>query len=428
MTDATKRFYCRTGFVLGCLLPTLVVGLWIVARCTPTYAVQQQTQWQRAIGQTLGLMARIERVEEPRPGAYVLHNVVLIDPDAAADAAPLLHAKRLELAHGPTGLIILATEADAPTASLPRLWAVLHERLVRGPELAQAALHLNLYSLTLTAPSEATTRSLTLSDVRLQLLSAASGTRGQIEFRLAGEAGEPARISISRNRTKQPVATEWSLHSGATPLPCFALAPCAPALRGFGEEATFHGVVTVQTYDQTWNATLGAAFRHVNLDALVSEQFDHKLSGSADLIFTDARWTAGRLTQASGTLQAHGGSVSQSLLEAATQQLGLIASQRASDPRRPPITTYTELAFGFSLDGLNMRLVGQLTDAQGMLVGAREEQLLSPVALLRTLVPRGDVQVPAVAEVLPVLHMLPLTTNEPVGTERPRYRQVRLQD
>lgn len=435
MTDAARRFYCRTGFVLGCFLPTLIVAVWIAVRCSPLHAAWQEQAWRQAISRTLGLAARVESIAEPRPGAYVLTHVSLHDPDAPSTSPPLASAKRVEIARGPTGLVILASETAVASEHLPRLWTVLHERLVRGPELSESAVHVALSSLTLAAPQAAPEHSLTLTDVRLQLASNTNKAQAALEFRVAGAAGEPARLAITRDRAQLPVATKWELHSGATPLPCSALAPCLPPVAQLGNKATFFGTLQVATRDQSWDAELAGWFREVNLDTLVSAQFPHKLTGLADVTLNKALWQHGRLTSAAGNLQARGGTVSQSLLDEAQRSLGMAQAPR--DQRTPPQRRYSELALGFALDGSELRIAGQcaqapeatvLADGGRAILLASAERAVEPVALVRALLPQSDMQVPAVQEVRQLIYLLPLPAATRPEAETPAYRQVRLQD
>lgn len=434
MTEATQRFCCRAGFLLLCLLPTLAALGWIGLRQTKAYATSQQRTWQTRLARTLGLAARIERIEEPRPGQFILHGVTLLDPDAPPNHGPLARAKRVQLAPTKTGYVVLASEGEITSLHLPRLWSVLHERLVRGPEVAERPVHVAISKLTLIPPDQEPERALALADVRLQLASSASGAYAVLEFRQEGQSGEPARLSVARNRTRLPVATQWSLHTGAAPLPCQALAPCFPQLHHLGRDATFHGVINLQTNDATWNATAAGEFRAVNLDELVSDQFPHHLSGTADIVINDARWQQGTLVTAAGQLNAYGGAIGQSLWEAAARTLHVQVSERLYDPRIPSPRHYTQLALGFQLDGRALYLSGRcegsepdtiVADQYGALVKGGVPRAIEPVSFLRTLVPDSHVQVPAVSQVRQLLYTLPLP--EALPAELAAERNIRLQ-
>jgi hypothetical protein len=418
MHEATRTFCCRAGFVLGCLLPTLLVGGWIVVRRSPVYAQAQQAQWQSQLGRTLGLSAQVELIEEPRPGRYVLYGVTLCDPDAPKHSPPLAKAKRLELGRGPGGLVIVASEGEIASEHLPRLWAILHERLVRGPEIARMPVLLSLSSLTLSAPADRAEQSLKLSDLRGQLISNATAAKAVVEFRPAGEFGEPARLSVERDRTKHPVATKWSLSTGATPLPCSALAPCIPSLSNLGPNCTFHGYVVMEVRDHQWHAATGGTFANLDLTTLVSQRLGHSLSGTANVAINQALWRDGKLATASGQLRASNGVISRRLWEDAAKELSLQITEplaRFTDSH----VRYHELAVGFELKERVLRLAGQcanqpqdtiLADEYGPLVMGSSARPIEPIALVRALVPASDGSVPAVQEAQQLIYWLPLPT------------------
>lgn len=418
MHEATRTFCCRAGFALGCLLPTLLVGAWIGVRQSPVYARAQQTQWQTQLSRTLGLAARVERIEEPKPGEFVLHGVTLVDPDAPSSSSPLATAKRLQLARTAKGLVVLGTEAEINREHLPRLWAILHERLVRGPEIASTPVLVSLTGLTLAGPGNGKEAPLAISDVRLQLASNQTTARAAIEFRLAGQAGEPVRMGVERNRSVHPVATRWSINTGGTPLPCSALAPCMAELASLGKECTFHGYITCETRDTTWQAISSGTFARLDLEALVGKQFHHTLTGSANATLTQAFWRDGKLVAAAGHLRASEGIMGRSLWEAAANSLSLRLADRLRQYTNDEVR-YGELAVGFQLNEQVLQLTGHcasstdntlLADQYGPLVVGSSS--VEPIALVRALVPDSELQVPAVREARQLIYLLPL----PEGT------------
>jgi hypothetical protein len=355
------------------------------------YATSQKQAWESGLSKTLGLQARIERVEEPRPGEFVLHNVALRDPDAPADSPPLLKANCLELASRSTGLVILASDVEATSEHLPRLWSVLHERLLRGPEVAAKPVFVSAPSVTFAGASQSSV----LSDVRLQLVGTPTSARGALEFRLAGTSGEPVRMSIERDRAALPVATKWAINTGATPLPCSALAPCVPQLAALGDDCTFHGYLSAAVRDRNWQASLAGRFANLRLEGVVTQ---HQLTGLADIDINQAVWRDGKLAAASGQLSARGGEIGPSAWEAANRSFALSLSERLHTHK--PIV-YNELAFGFQLDEQMLAIAGRcanqppdtvLADAGGPLaMGTRAP--LDPIALVQFLVPDSDAYV-----------------------------------
>jgi hypothetical protein len=161
-----------------------------------------------------------------------------------------------------------------------------------------------------------------------------------------------------------------------------------------------------------WSGELVGEFQHVDLDELITNQFPHKLSGVATLSIERGTMDGGYIVDAAGDLTSAGGTVGQSLLDAASRSLGLRLHSRADDA---PLIRYQKLAFGFSMDASRMSIQGRvddqgtvMADAQGSLLSQSGPSDLSPVAVLQLLVPQSEVQVPATRETASLLHALPL--------------------
>jgi hypothetical protein len=392
MHEATRTFCCRAGFILGALLPTFIVGGWIVVRASPRYASVQEHHWEGTLARTLGLFAEIERVENPRPGEYVLHGVKQIDPDAKRDAGPLLTAKRVHIAERSSGLVILASDGVLASEQLPRLHGILHERLLRGPEVASAPVQLSLNSLKLGAHS--------LTDVRVQFSSDPKLARSTLEFRLAGSTGEPIRLSIERQRGAATSGTKWSLNTGATPLPCSAISSCLPALSHFGPDSTFHGMCEFTTNDSTFDAAIAGVFEGVDLEKLVTEQLEpHQLSGTAKLTINEAHWRDGKLASAAGELRAKNGTISESLWNAAWQHFQVKLSWALEHQQSKD---FGELALAFALDSQALELSGRchepsviVADRLGQaLIWKSEPGGVAPIALVHALIPESRQNIP----------------------------------
>ena len=71
----------------------------------------------------------------------------------------------------------------------------------------------------------------------------------------------------------------------------------------------------------------------LDLDALVTEQFPHQLSGRATLDLERAVIDRGQFAELCGTLRAAHGALSPSLLAAAQEHLQLTAGSRFADNR-----------------------------------------------------------------------------------------------
>ncbi len=275
-----------------------------------------------------------------------------------------------------------------------------------------------------------------LNAVRCELVGGADSTEVLVEFQMAGDAGgEPARLRLSRNRQLEPPSTSWELHTGDAPLPCSLAAPWIASAARLGADCSFKGMIWAESGVRDWNADLSGVFQRVQLEELVTSQFPHKLSGAGEITLTCARIHRGRVVDMAGNLQVLDGVVSRSLLEAARDELSLTLRDPLDDT---PLLRFDRLALGFNLDSKGMTLAGQmqpenavLVDARGPLLRDNGETLLTPVALLRLLVPQHEVQVPATEETASLVRFLPLPKTGAMSTAtRPTrsYAPLRFRD
>jgi hypothetical protein len=217
------------------------------------------------------------------------------------------------------------------------------------------------------------------------------------------------------------------LNSGAAEIPCSLLIVPLGVKNRLGERARFRGsIAAVETADG-WNGELTGEFKEVDLQAVVSEQFPHQMSGAANVAIQRARFERGRLIEARGTIVAGPGVVGQSLLQAAAQNLQLAGT--ATDLDRA-VVPYDQFAISFALDSSGLSLGGLCEGAKGTIVRRGETALLAesgaaprPVAaLLRTLVPMSELQVPATRESNWLIDHLPVPSVMPPAGERPRAK------
>ena len=107
-----------------------------------------------------------------------------------------------------------------------------------------------------------------------------------------------------------------------------------------------------------WQGEISGRFRGVDLDRLVTDRYNHKLSGTAELVFRRACFQDGKLIDAAGDVLCDGGVVSLSLLHEADRSLGLVADQRIRSVETDPLRRYQELKFGFTLNEQGLKIVG----------------------------------------------------------------------
>lgn len=432
MRDTTRRFWCRVGFLLGCLAPTLVVVGWVVFLQTPYFRAVEKKRWTNALGERLGLTATVDAVTHPEPGLVRFHGLVLLDPETEE---PLISARTLDLARQGQGWIIYGAAAEARQTSLVRMVRQLQHSALERSAATDAACQLVLDALHLTDAKH----SQTLNDVQLVWESRFGGPRLSLDFRLAGwPMSRPARLQATRNRQTEPPVTAWEFDTGPQPLPCSLFAILWSPLGAFGDEAQAEGQISWADVPEGWEGIAKVHFSHIDLDRLFTGRFPHKLSGDAQLELDHLRWGSGRVLQATGTLATDGGVVSHSLLAsmAAADGLRLRVPSRVLQAQQP-LWRYRELALRFEVNDQGLQMTGHchgeppgtvVSDQRGPLASEPPHELMSIAGLVRSLAPQNEIQVPASSQTEQLIRWLPLPSLVPVPTDiaRPKYSPLKL--
>ena len=440
MHDRTRRMICRAGFLAVCVLPTLAVAAW----CAAQTSVAHRTACAVALSRACGLRVALAEVSYPRPGITLYRDVALADPETAA---PLARMRFIEMRSGgdPAACVVSQPEIDA--ARLGRLWQIVARRM-RQPAGDQSLFRLAAAEATLHGPRG----SQTLTEV-LGQLDSPSGAAGEriatLSFRIAGvDSPEPIKLRCVRtaatapptdhvelpavSHVELPAVSHVELETGGAAVPVWLLAAPLGIADRLGERARFRGSIWATETADGWDGEISGQFTDVDLQAVVTEQFPHRLSGTADITIRKARFHRGRLEEASGTFAAGPGVISRSLVRAAAENLHLAAT--APEPSRTLIR-YDRLAFSFVIDASGLTLGGQCRNAPGAILRRGQRTLLAEsggsaapvVALLRTLAPRSDVQVPATRETDWLMRRLPVPDVMPPADQPPQAK-LRLDD
>ena len=411
MTAATRFLLCRLGCVVLCLVPTTLVAAWTCWRSTGRFAVAQRHEWQRELTARLGLVVEIESVSYPSLGLARLENLKLFDPESRELLAA---AAEVEIAATSGGWQIELWQPQVQAAGLPRLWQTLDERILRGPAGSPSDCTLAARELTIVHGPAA--QSLVTLSARYAMQP--TGPEIACEFRLPDAAMDapPMRVALSRNRQQTPPQVRWQLDTAGQSLPCELAADVLPEISRLGKSCRFAGALTLVNTLVGWSGEVAGRLAPLDLDALVSEQFPHHLSGQATLDLERAALDGSRLTDLRGTLRAQHGALSPSLLAAAHEHLQLAADSRFAADSAAPIP-YQQLAIRFHLNDRSLTLAGDADPTQpGVLISAAVGPILSAlpqhsvaaVNLLRTLLPGSEFQVPAARQTSALVNLLPI--------------------
>ena len=357
-----------------------------------------------------------------------LRQVQLADAETGEVIA---RAERLTVTQWEGSWSIEAIAPEIETAQLGHLVQILHDRaLCAGTSLIQGC--------------EFSAREVTLKDdqfpqsllnVQAMLEPTEAGTHLAASFHWPQADAEDQTISceVARNYSLSPPATSVTIDTGKSAFPCRLAAGFWQPLERLGEEAEFRGHLRATISSSAQAAELQGTISRIDLDALISEQFPHVLSGKGLASLERLRIADGRLLSAAGTLEVNsGGRVSRSLLVAAERHMQMKNDAGESGPEVVP---FRRLAIGFRIDGEMLRLAGSadanipgvlITNHTGPILEAPLKHAVSAVAVTRVLVTDSQVQVPATEQTRSLVRLLPVPSLAPAKAARRSHVPTRL--
>jgi hypothetical protein len=409
---------CRTLFLALCVLPTLGVFAWSSSRLSPEGTAESAAELSRE----LGLKVSLAGVSYPRPDVSLYDGVELADPETAA---PLARMRFLEVADTSGAIAIVASQPVIDAVQLGRLWQAVAERL-RQADGAGKPIRLVAREVTLEWPNRALGGdSQTMTDVLAELAVKSDGgreTTAAFSFRLAGsDAAQVARFRYSRRvsadqkgTTSASVITRIEIDTGGAAIPLSMLTVPLGIANRLGPRAKFRGSLWATESRGAWDGELTGEFRDIDFQTAIAEQFPHHLEGPATITIARARFAGGRLEEARGSLAAASGVIGQSLLSSAARNLQLAGTAGAAS--NDALVPFDQIAFSFEIESGGLTVHGQCDGLPGTIVRRGDRALLvdssgTPVpviALLRTLVPMSEVQVPATRESDWLMRSLPV--------------------
>ena len=417
MLSPARLLFCRLGIVSFCLLPTATVGGWIAHRTSGQFAIAQKAEWERELTSRLGWAAEIESVSYPSRSLASLENVRLLDPETRA---PIAHAPLIEVSYSDGGWLAHAWQPRVAADRLPDLLRTIDQRLLRMASAGQSQITISAGELLL-ADEQA---GQSLANISVRLDSTPQGPTAELRFHLPSAAA-PISLGIVRNRQGSAPTTLWRLDTGNSALPIGFLAAAAPRAGRLGPNGRFAGQIALEDFAGEISGQWSGTLTDVDLDSLVTEHFPHQLSGLATVKIERATLERGKLTEIRGTVQAHDGAISHSLLTAAEEHLRLELATENSSIQPGRVTAYRQLSLGFALNDRALSLTGSadptqpgvlLANAAGPLLRAPAQHVAPPTGLLRALLPENQYQVPATRQTDALVGLLPVPDVAPLQT------------
>lgn len=419
MSASLRILLCRLGCIAFCLVPTTFVGAWSCWRKTTSFAVAQRSDWEQALASRLGLVVEIGAVSYPGLGLARLDDLKLLDPESRQLVASMAV---VEVTAHDTGWRVELWQPQVQSATLSPLAQILGDRLLRAAPESLAECEIVCRELTIVRGQTAQS----LLAVTARFSPQPAGPELTCEFRLPDAAATAGNIRLvaSRNRQQTPPATRWHLDTAGQSLPCELLAELLPDASRLGQNCRFTGAASFIGSGRDWSGEAAGRLAPLDLDALITEQFPHYLSGHATLDVERLAIAGGQLTELRGTLRAQHGTLGPSLLASAQQHLLLTAASRFAERSAAPIP-YQQLAFRFELNERSLVLTGDADPTQaGVLVASATGPILyaptnhttTAINLLRTLLPESQFQVPATRQTSALVRLFPVPDVAPANT------------
>ena len=430
MSVSRRVYLCRVSLVLLCFLPTVLVGAWIVAGMASGFWLADKGEWERVLTERLGLVAQVDEVRYSRQGNAELVGVRLLD---AESRNVVVEAGRVEVAGKADGWHI---SVDRPVILGDRLNCLARAVGQRILESRQKPSTVWIGPCNVLVRSKEQEQS--LERLGAEIRFSADQTELKLSWQLPGapSAGDLIRLAATRDRSTASTVARYRLDTGNQAVPCWLAEAVVPELAGLGRECQFRG--TMEFWDAAGKAAgqLAGTLSQVDLDSLVTERFGHQLSGLATVRIERGLIEDGRLIELRGTIRASGGAISRSLVQAAAEHLGLNAADPAKGGGTDENVAVRQLAIEYELSGAALRLRGAadaqqkdvlLMAASGPLLTSPPKHSVAAVALLRTLLPDREYQVPATRQTAALVRLFPVPDASSVRpSETPIHTPTRL--
>jgi|GEM_PF-2200840 len=427
--EATRRRVCLALFVLGCILPTVGMLLWVGWRMTPWYLAQQASEAERL----LGLVVRLEGLSEPRPAEAIYQGVQLADPDSGQ---PILRADQVQIRWLPphaanracVGRVEMGFQGlEIYTEGLPRLVELVRRALGQPAHWPRYEVHLHASEARLRIGQQI--RNLSECTGFLQPLD--GGCQGSVSFRLAGSpVNQPIQIRFGRDHRQSPPLSGLELALGESAIPCGVLVGVLPGLARLGPLASMQGTLWIcQQQGQVEYRFQGHLFQ-VDWRTLLGEESNRLLTGLAQIDVEDARLVDNRLEEAVMRIRGGPGTLSRRFWQSAVQELGLSSGLQPG----PDEETFSYEQLGAAVrigpEGLLLRGIcpvpapGSIVVSSHQLLLGEAEPAGGPIplaALVRVLAGSPPqvrtLHVPATRQAAELLGLLPL----PSETDAPAF-------
>ena len=374
LREKTQRRLFRVLFTLGCIIPTLLIGGWAVARYTPIYKMIAMS----VINEATGLEVNCRQLTTPRPGEYQLTEVSVHDPITERLLATI---DDLTIRQPEEEAIASNWEAIAGNVWIAEPTVSTEDRIPLQLTDFEESIRCSAESVAIASEAN------TWRDVKIQFEPATMEQPAKLS---AVATASDTRLEVIQQQVKHSVNTGIKLKTGTQPI-ALDLIPIGEEYESVTRGGEFLGYAEVSLSGNKQQASIK--------DSVIKlSEGSYKLGNdpitwnSADIQIRKLRWI-GPVVSVEASLMAEEGFISPNTVFGMHQYLKCIPSDQLieswEDYKTKPIA-FDRVDIQVSLNPLHFSLNLSASNPQNALITSGDEPLLfapseriSPLAIVQ---------------------------------------------
>lgn len=359
LREKTQRRLFRVLFTLGCLVPTLLVSAWAVARYTPIYKMIALS----VINEATGLQVTCQQLETPRPNEYKLTAVEILDPVTERLLAKvdrlIVRQTEGQQSSGQWEAIVGEAWIAQPTQSTEERFPL---RLTDYHEIVRCSFE----SITVDDPGN------TWRGVQLEFSPALEEEPAKL---IVTSSESDTRFKVVQQLVKHSVKTDVQLETGTQPLP-LDLLPLGDEYQTSIMGGSFTGYAEL-SFDGKKNTGM-IQQGHIRLsEGNYSFGNDSIEWNSADIEIAKLRWFNNKIIHFQASISADDGLLSRNTIWGLNQHLQCIPTDQLNsiwevNLDKPISYEKLDCQIGFNILGLTLKT----DNPEGALLSLNENPLL----------------------------------------------------
>lgn len=395
LREKTQRRLFRVLFALGCIIPTLLIGGWAIARFTPIYKMIAMS----VINKATGLEVNCRSLATPRHGEYRLTEVEIHDPVTERLLAKIDDLTVRQLKEN--------AEVSKWEAMAGRVW------IAEPTESTEER-----FPLVLTDYSE----SVRCSADSVTIASEANTWHGvKIEFKpfegkqpaklIALAAASETRLEIAQHQVKHSVSTQIQLQTGSQPI-ALDLLPLGEEYDSATQGGEFAGYAEVTIKDKKLQGLLKKSIIKLSKGSFKLGK-DPISWNNAEVQIDKLSWF-GPVVNVQASVLAQDGMISSNTIWGMNQHLQCVPTEHLSelwavDNQKPISFDHFDLKVSLNLFGLTLKTENPenaLITLNGKPLMNAPKKRLSPLSIVRAFYPSTLELLPSNPEAHRMVRML----------------------